>query len=459
MSLPSLKLIILTRRFRSQRSATVATVSSRSEATSDAAQSAEEADETVLAASTSNGGKKGRKPRSKPKSSRVALGESVKGNTLQEESEPDPLHSKTKGRGKKPASQAPVGAESEINFASVSAGVDENMEQEIQASSEKVAPKRRSRLKKKKSPPPGDDEISERGRIEEEEIAERTGVETQGRKRGPGRPRKEDNREAAAIGQGLPTGLTQSTRPATRSASAKTQATDATDFTDVTEATTDITDDTSEGSRQEEDNEDDTIVPVPRRRGRAASSAQTMRTVSVQSVAQSSDLGESTTGKIKKPRGRPKKEVKSVQPPPIQPLQQSPPSQLERFANVPTSSPFETVPTEIRSPQTIKKSTRSKAASTRVLSRSDLDKSVIQGATEARRVFSEVILNSPIGDKVAEGDEDVKGLTELQKKMTLEQLVKSEMQKRYEAMKAEGEAMIAKWEQRTREARRQIERM
>lgn len=60
------------------------------------------------------------------------------------------------------------------------------------------------------------------------------------------------------------------------------------------------------------------------------------------------------------------------------------------------------------------------------------------------------------GGKAVEEDLQAK-LTEEQKGMTLEELVRMEFQKRFEVMAREGEGMIGQWEEKTRQARRKIE--
>ena len=144
-----------------------------------------------------------------------------------------------------------------------------------------------------------------------------------------------------------------------------------------------------------------------------------------------------------------------------------PRSQLDRFANIPPSSPFPTPlhPSQVsalqppphspaestpRPKSTLVSNKPSKASPHTQLPRETLNKSLAEGAREARKVMDDLVLNST-------GDEDLKGLSEEQQGMTLEELVRGEMKKRYESLKLEGEEMIRKWEERGREARRKIE--
>lgn len=131
-----------------------------------------------------------------------------------------------------------------------------------------------------------------------------------------------------------------------------------------------------------------------------------------------------------KPRSAPSR----TRPPPPD-SEPRPLSQLERFANVPPSSPAPSLRTPPKSRAT-------------ALPRAILDSSVQDGAMLARSVIEDLAkdeeaLRTPLSDD--------------QKGMTLEELVRSEMRRRYEAMEREGEALIGKWEERTRESRSRIE--
>ncbi|ORY30335.1 hypothetical protein BCR39DRAFT_148558 [Naematelia encephala] len=142
-------------------------------------------------------------------------------------------------------------------------------------------------------------------------------------------------------------------------------------------------------------------------------------------------------------------------------------SQLDRFVNIPPSSP---IPIPIaplsksqpsiqstKQPQphssagkvsplpSPKSKSKSKSASASI-SRSTLDATLDNAAVQAQQVilsFSEQDLSKP--------------LSENEKKMTLEEMVKFEYKRRYDQMKKEGEEMIRLWQQRASEGRKKIE--
>jgi len=146
-------------------------------------------------------------------------------------------------------------------------------------------------------------------------------------------------------------------------------------------------------------------------------------------------------------------------------------TQLERFANVPPSSPF--YPSRALSEETPRAKAslpRSRASPSVVLPRETLDSSVTQGATEARKVMEHLVINvtgAEVDEAKSRGatggtpaEEEARMLAKLtddQKGMTLEELVRMEFTKRYEVMAREGEGMIGQWEEKTRQARRKIE--
>jgi hypothetical protein len=172
--------------------------------------------------------------------------------------------------------------------------------------------------------------------------------------------------------------------------------------------------------------------------------------------AQSSDKPSKSSGKVSKPSDKPLPPL----PPPSLPTspQPQPLSQLERFANIPPTSPA--VPTP-RPKSTLVSSRLAIQPSPRAdLPREVLDKSVHQGALEARSVMDDLV-KSPVLARIMGGqtdEEDIEiPLTEEQKGMTLEELVRSEMKKRYDALQREGGDMISQWEDRAKEARKRIE--
>ena len=142
--------------------------------------------------------------------------------------------------------------------------------------------------------------------------------------------------------------------------------------------------------------------------------------------------------------------IKPFSPPPYPPPR--PLSQLDRFTNIPPSSPPASISHAIPSPRPIT-SKPARPSPHAHLSRDALDKSIHQGAMEARRVIHDRAAGDGGGTK-----EDLRApLTDDQKGMTLEELVRSEMRRRYEVMEREGEKMIGRWEERTAESRKHIE--
>ncbi|WRT64704.1 uncharacterized protein IL334_001638 [Kwoniella shivajii] len=154
-------------------------------------------------------------------------------------------------------------------------------------------------------------------------------------------------------------------------------------------------------------------------------------------------------------------------PPPASPTPSARPlSQLDRFANIPPSSP---IPTP-RSKSTLRSTQPTKPSPHSNLPREVFETSLMRGAIEARKVIEDLI-SSPVahtpgngqaqttvknGNRVEDRNSIVK-LTEEQKKMTLEDLVRFEMKKRFQEMQKEGEEMIAKWEEKTQGERKRIE--
>jgi hypothetical protein len=65
------------------------------------------------------------------------------------------------------------------------------------------------------------------------------------------------------------------------------------------------------------------------------------------------------------------------------------------------------------------------------------------------------------GKEVSEedGEGERRVLSESQKKMTLEDLVRMEFKSRYEEMERQGRNMISQWEQKARESRHKIEQI
>ncbi|OCF58741.1 hypothetical protein L486_03231 [Kwoniella mangroviensis CBS 10435] len=154
--------------------------------------------------------------------------------------------------------------------------------------------------------------------------------------------------------------------------------------------------------------------------------------------------------------------------PPASPISPRPLSQLDRFTNIPPSSPIPSVSLGTPKPKSLLRSTQPSSANRpsphSQLSREALDSSLTRGAIEARKVMEDLIASPIINtnikndrEKMAEGKEEVVKLTEEQKKMTLEDLIRMEMKNRYREMQKEGEEMIERWEEKARNERKKIE--
>jgi hypothetical protein len=143
----------------------------------------------------------------------------------------------------------------------------------------------------------------------------------------------------------------------------------------------------------------------------------------------------------------------TTNPPKQLPEVSKPLSQLDQFANIPPSSPVHPPitsksqllqPVIINTrPPTFNSSTTSKAP----LSGISTGKGDTSGGVEAETVIEDLLSSRQSGA----------GFTEEEKKMTLEQLIRHEYKLRYDTLRKEGEEMIARWEERTRIARKEIE--
>jgi hypothetical protein len=69
---------------------------------------------------------------------------------------------------------------------------------------------------------------------------------------------------------------------------------------------------------------------------------------------------------------------------------------------------------------------------------------VTRGAAEAEKIVDDIM---------------TAGFTDEEKRMTLDELIRYEFKRRHEAMRKEGEEMIARFQEKGRSARRQIEAM
>ncbi|WWC59525.1 uncharacterized protein I303_102081 [Kwoniella dejecticola CBS 10117] len=156
--------------------------------------------------------------------------------------------------------------------------------------------------------------------------------------------------------------------------------------------------------------------------------------------------------------------------------QHLPLSQLDRFSNIPPSSPLPNPDLLSPKPKNLLRSSQPQRSSPRTqLPREVLDNSLTRGAVEARKVMED-LMSSPVGDTTpiasrsngttktgraqeneAEEIDGVARLTDEQRSMTLEDLVRLEMKKRYQQMQREGEDMIHRWEERAKSERKRIE--
>ncbi|WVW78366.1 hypothetical protein I302_100320 [Kwoniella bestiolae CBS 10118] len=152
--------------------------------------------------------------------------------------------------------------------------------------------------------------------------------------------------------------------------------------------------------------------------------------------------------------------------PPLPPPSPTPPrplSQLDRFSNIPPSSPIPDIGLSTPKPKSLLRSTQPKASpSPRAnLPREVLETSLTRGAVEARKVMEDLMSSPRAGsgsvNGTREGEEGMVKLTEEQKSMTLEDLVRMEMRRRYQEMQKEGEEMIERWEERAKGERKRIE--
>lgn len=147
----------------------------------------------------------------------------------------------------------------------------------------------------------------------------------------------------------------------------------------------------------------------------------------------------------------------------------SPPtSQLDRFRNMPPTSPIgmaldEPTPRPSRKAEPIAQSLPLPLPlSKHQLPRDMLNKSLDEGAVEARKVLADVI-NSPAlnGSKAATVNVAAAGLTsELSDKckdMTIEEYIRWEMAQRYAELASEGNQMIQAWEAHSKAARQRLE--
>ncbi|WVQ75939.1 hypothetical protein IAR50_005574 [Cryptococcus sp. DSM 104548] len=142
------------------------------------------------------------------------------------------------------------------------------------------------------------------------------------------------------------------------------------------------------------------------------------------------------------------------------------PSQLNRFANIPPSSPVVT-PRNIATLRTGQPSSR---VSPHVpLNRTDQDSSVERGARSAQQVMDELLTSPALASparRIPQASRSPLGVPESYEpgqlpeeimSMTLEDLVRQEMKKAYEKLRNEGESKIEQWAERAAAERKKIE--
>lgn len=158
----------------------------------------------------------------------------------------------------------------------------------------------------------------------------------------------------------------------------------------------------------------------------------------------------------------------SHQPPPVKsPTPSSRPlSQLDRFANIPpTSSPASTP----RGKATLRSTRPTKLSPHAALPREAMDASLTRGALAARKVVDD-LFSSPAGasstmEEMSQPKQtqephlpsQPRPLTEQEKQMKLEALIRAEMQRSYNQLKEEGEKMIEDWYEKAKNDRKKIE--
>ncbi|OWZ66396.1 hypothetical protein AYX14_02878 [Cryptococcus neoformans] len=179
----------------------------------------------------------------------------------------------------------------------------------------------------------------------------------------------------------------------------------------------------------------------------------------------------SQASKSSKPSSR-SKPLPSLPPSPLPPSVKSPTpssrplSQLDRFANIPpTSSPAPTP----RGKATLRSARPAKPSPHAALPREAMDASLTRGALAARKVvddlFSSPAVASSSKEEMGQSKQSQepqlpsqpRPLTEQEKQMKLEALIRTEMQKSYNQLKEEGEKMIEDWYERAKNDRKKIE--
>jgi hypothetical protein len=133
---------------------------------------------------------------------------------------------------------------------------------------------------------------------------------------------------------------------------------------------------------------------------------------------------------------------------------QRPLVQLEQFANIPPSSPVHPISKSLPNPQArqqprpepVKQQPLPLTLPT-ITTRAPSPRKEVQKEKEEVEVEESGVIDELVN----------RSLSEEERGMTLEQLIRHEYKRRYEAMKAEGEEMIKKWEERAGESRKLLE--
>ncbi|KAE8538987.1 hypothetical protein D1P53_005357 [Cryptococcus gattii VGV] len=224
------------------------------------------------------------------------------------------------------------------------------------------------------------------------------------------------------------------------------------------------------GVEEEEDSKAGTEVELPSDL-EVGSPADEQLTPKVKKAgSKSKSKASSQPSKSSKPSSR-SKPLPSLPPSPQPPSVKSPTSssrplsQLDRFANIPpTSSPAPTP----RGKATLRSARPTKPSPHAALPREAMDASLTRGALAARKVVDD-LFSSPAMTPSKEETGRLKQsqephpptypqpLTEQEKQMTLEDLVRAEMQRGYRQLKEEGEKMIEDWYEKAKNDRKKIE--
>ncbi|KIR27347.1 hypothetical protein I307_04157 [Cryptococcus deuterogattii 99/473] len=221
---------------------------------------------------------------------------------------------------------------------------------------------------------------------------------------------------------------------------------------------------------EEDDSKVGTEVELPYNSEAGSPADEQLRPKVVKAGSKSMSKASSQASKSSKPSSR-SKPLPSLPPSPQSPSVKSPTSssrplsQLDRFANIPpTSSPAPTP----RGKATLRSAQPTKPSPHAALPREAMDASLTRGALAARKVVDD-LFSSPAMTPSKEGTGRLKQsqelhppaypqpLTEQEKQMTLEDLVRAEMQRGYKQLKEEGEKMIEDWYEKAKNDRKKIE--